>query len=263
MAFEKPTGVGVNNFGFNLLGQGIDRSLHLNLDEIALTPHNEALRIWAEEGIGVFIIYAGFLLFLVFFSIKNIFFDKNSDTLFFRFLLCFLPEIFLQFPSELYFPTFMFAIYSVISLSKDALPAVKNKFLVLTCLIGLSLFTTFSWIVRNEKLISTSSAPGFCSFYHDDWRMCRLYFADLYLSHQYEKANDVARPIIKYQPFNYIFLNLDYSLGQEPKSSVEACLYFNLFDRLSKIKDSDLKDCRPIKDRTVLKEMFYEFAEKR
>ncbi len=261
LSLDNPAGVGVNNFGFSLFGYLDNEKLSDQLTDINVSPHNEFLRILAEEGWGFFILYLIGFIFISYNGFIKIFIKKES-AIFYRFFFCMMPEMLFQFPTEMYMPCFLFGLLCFTSFEKKS-KVKRNKILLLTSAIILSIFSTASWVIRNEKIIPLNYSKTMCSIYHDDWRLCRRYFIDYLGLNKPQDASDVIRPIIKYQPFNFNNLTLDHMLGDTGRRQFISCLYINLFNGQIILGQETELQCEIEKDRAKLRNVFFEYAEQR
>jgi len=261
MSKDYPAGVGVDNYAFTsyfyLTG---DKFFDTRTFEIPRSPHNEPLRILAEEGWGIFLIYCATLVAFIGLAFKNIVIEKKAN-IFYRFFLCMIPEVLFHFPSEMFLPSLLFGLAFAVDVPKlRIIPSPKLKKVIAVICFAAPLFVCFSWTTRNEPLFPIKYASAFCTIYHDEWETCREYFKKAYLNKRYNEANEIVTPILKYQPYNFYFLALDYSLGVEPRSKIESCLFYNLFNGLIKIPDSDVSACAIEKDRNKVREAIMDFS---
>lgn len=262
MALDNPTGVGTNNFTFSLFSYTDDGKNSDQAQEMWYSPHSEILRIFAEEGLGCGIAYCLTLLLFSLFSLYQILIKKNFQPLCVLFLTL-LPQIFFQFPSEMYLTVFIFAIFLALFINKISDKSMPLRMPVKVVLVlGMSLNLVF-WIVRNNKIVPTTYSKQFCGLFHDDWLMCRKYFIEHYSAGEMQKADEVVKSIVKYQPYNLAFLALDYSLDVQPRSSMLVCMYYNLFNGQKKIPESNTDKCIIEKDKSKMRALFLEYKEKR
>lgn len=262
MASDYPTGVGSSNFTYQLFLYFDKNPVSWQPFELYKTPHNEPLQVLVEDGWGVFAIYAFTLLIALFFTIKNIF-NREDYSLFSRFFICLIPEIFLQFPFDMYFPVFLFAISFPLFLGEKNRVELHWSKLKSSLLVLCSLLLLFTYWIRERKILPKEYALTYCSIFHDNFDICKPYFQEFYLENNLSSANEIIRPLLKYQPYNFSALSLDYSLGVEPKSQIAACLYYDLFNGQKKIADSSTDICVLSVDRKQKRERFEEYSTRR
>ncbi len=259
MSFDFPKGVGVNNFAFGFLPYKRESKIENIPWEVDKSPHNEFVRILGEEGWVVFIaVLAAFSVF--FFKTARSIFSGRLEFLH-RLLLIALPELFFQFPTEMYLPVFLGSIaigaFSEKRLVVRSWPAFR-AFLVL---ISASVACLF--LVRTIQIVPPNYSLRYCSLFPDNWKMCGEYFKAHFDSGEQREAMDTLRPIIKRQPFNFIALNFDYLFGDEAKNRKIACNYAALFNGKHSIEGSDISGCAVKEDRSQLFNDFREYARTR
>lgn len=261
IAANNPAGIGTGRYLFDMISYFDGERWSNKLDELSPSPHSEVLRILAEEGwaiLAIFIVGFGYLYWIGF---RKIYFEKK-EALFFRYMFCLLPEIIFQFPSEMFLPSLLFCLSFATYLNEDSQIVSFNKIkywgLAVFCALTLSAYT-----VRNFYTVPLTYSKTFCDVFHDNWLMCRRYFAEYYVDNKIADADHIIRSQLKWQPFNFYMLAADYSLAVEPRSSVAACLYYNLFNGEKTIEGADLKYCKLEKDRKKIMSALIEYAEKR
>lgn len=261
IAIDNPSGIGTGRYLFDMVSYFDGERWSNGLDELSPSPHSEVLRILAEEGwaiLAIFIIGFGYLYWIGF---QKIYF-KKKEAVFFRYMFCLLPEIIFQFPSEMFLPSLLFCVSVATYLNEDSQFISFNK--IKYC--GLTVFcalTVSAYTVRNFYTVPLQYSKTFCDVFHDNWLMCRRYFAEFYINNKIADADYIVRSQIKWQPNNFYMLAADYSLAIEPRSSVAACLYYNLFNGEKTIEGADLKYCKLEKDRKKIMSALIEYAEKR
>lgn len=260
MAKDFPNGVGVNNFEFGFLPYKRESKIPNVTQEVDKSPHNEFMRVLAEEGWIVFfglIVLVGASLLAALKQLRD-----YQLKLFSRFILIGLPEFFFQFPTEMIFPVFLFCICCAVTLNSTSIkvvfrPAYKAIVILFTGVV-LTLF-----ILRNSQTVSSRYSAEYCTLFPDNWKMCGEYFKANFDAGRSAKASATIRPIIRRQPFNFIALNFDYLLGDEVSNNAIACNYFSLFNGLSSIEGSDTRNCNAGISRRTLIENFQSYARER
>ncbi len=261
LARDNPTGVGENKFMFSIMGYFDENHWTDNIVDITASPHSEPLRILAENGLGIFILSILILGYFYLSGLKKIF-HTEKETFFIRYMFCLIPEILFQFPTEMFMPNILFCFSIATYLNKESIEVNFSKLSKLS-IIATTVLIIFSFTIRNIYLIPKEYSPTFCKVFQDDWLMCRRYFSEFYVQGDIKKADEIVKPQLKWQPFNFYFLALDYSLGIEPKSSVAACLYYNIFNGEKKIDGSDVSKCPVEKDRSKIISAILEYGAKR
>lgn len=262
MLKDQPTGIGTGQFKFDLFlyNDGPAQSYHLT--DIFTSPHNEFMRFLAEEGLIFGSAYSLFFIFLVLLSLKKIFLDLDKN-LNYRFILCLIPEMFFQFPTEIWYSGLLMAFFAAVTLAQDQeVVLLKNKYTHFLLYIGVGISAVF-FTGREIRFWPADNSPLYCRFYNDNDRVCIDYFREHFAKKEYVLADQTLQPILKKQPRNFIALAFDYSLGVEPRSQIEACLYYNLFRGNLMIQNDDKKICKLETDRKKLRATFDEFAQKR
>ncbi len=262
MALDYPTGVGPSKFTYQLFLYYDKNPTHYFPFERYKTPHNEPLQVLTEDGWAIFAIYSASLIALIFLTSSAII-KNDSSSPFSRFFICLIPEIFLQFPFDMYFPVLLFALSFpsfLGNVNSFNFKWSKSKSITLT-LISVGILFTY-WI-RERKIIPKEYAQIYCAIFHDNFDICRPYFKDYYEENKLEIASEIMRPILKYQPYNFSALAFDYSLGSEPRSQIAACLYFDLFNGEHKIPESPTEGCKLSENLTQKRERFEEYSDRR
>lgn len=261
MAYDFPTGVGVNNFEFGFLPYKKESTIENITQEVDKSPHNEFVRVLSEEGWIVFFLFLGGILSILFIGVKEIV-KKGENTFFYRFLLCLLPELFFQFPTEMSFPVFLFsialAIYLKNSTSNIDFTIFKKVFLVVCVFAVSSIF-----FIRDIKVVPAAYSAAFCRAFPDNWKMCGEYFKEHFDGGDVEMASSTIKPVIVRQPFNFIALHFDYLLGDSERNKIISCNYFNLFNGKSSIPESNIEACGPGDNRQKLLNSFIDYAKTR
>lgn len=261
MALEQPTGVGTDKFTFELQLYNDGPAQGDNLTDLFRSPHNEFLRVLAEEGWTVFFIYALAVLITLLAAAKALLVDRSKSYMP-RFFICLFPEMFFQFPSEIWFSIFLIAVFTAFALSQESQSRffhLKSKIFLIT-----AAFLIFAvYLVREKKIIPYQYSAHYCSVFPDNWPMCRSYFEDHQRDNNRKAASDTVRPVIKRQPTNYIALAYDYSIGVEPRSQIIACLYYNLFYGKRFMHEEDKVICQLEPDRKKFRLILKEFADLR
>lgn len=263
MAKDFPTGVGPDRFKsvLNLYYQK-DKPFGWEYTDVNNSPHSEFLQVLTEDGWAISIIYCLAILFIFLTSVKSFFSPTTGSILFPRFFICLLPQIALHFPSNLYFPVFLFALSLPQYLKpSDWIPIVSARFKIIIFILPTVLLSIHC--IRQFKIVSSEYAVSYCEVFHDGFDICKLYFLESYAANDISKANDISRPLIKYQPYFFRTIAMDYSLGIEPRSQILSCLYFDLFNGEHKIEQSITDKCPLSKSRQEKINLFSEFAEKR
>jgi hypothetical protein len=261
MAKDFPTGVGTNRFPYYLFIYFNQNKVSADYDDVYKTPHSEPLEVLTENGLGIFIVYSIFIIFVLLKSIQLVFFRKSAS-LFARFYICAFPEILFHFPSDMYFPVMLCAVLLGPELSQVS-QLIKNKLAIKIALVLSSLLLLSTYAAREFYIVPQKWAKPYCHVFHDNFEMCRRYFATAYVENDFNLANDLIRPTLKYQPFNFYALALDYSLASEPRSQIAACLYYNLFNGEHQIKNSPVDKCHLVEDKNKKIEAFLEYSDRR
>lgn len=261
MTLDNPTGVGSSNFTYRLFLYFDKHPLSAQPFELYKTPHNEPLQVLTEDGWAIFLLYLTALFITLYFVLRAILKNQENSP-FPRYFICLIPEIFFHFPFDMYFPVILFSLSFPIFLKKNniELSWSKTKSLILTFL---SILILFVYWVRERKILPKEYAETYCSIFQDNFDICKLYFEDYYLENDFYKANEIIRPILKYQPYNFRALALDYSLGEEPRSQIAACLFFDLFNGEQKIPESHTSTCVLSTNLPQKNERFQEYSNRR
>lgn len=243
MSFDSPLGIGVNNFEFGFLPYKRDSNLPVIDSEIDKYPHNEFLRILAEEGWAIFLIFcSGFIVFLIQTASSGL---KGNISFLQRFILIALPEFIFQFPTGMYFPMLLFSIALAIQLSSKPI-LIKFTLPIKLGLIVMSIFLTALFLLRTTNLVPAKYSTTYCSIFNDNWTACSDYFETHFYQSSYDLAGSAIKPILKRQPFNSHILNQSYRLTIDPTKRQElACNYYWLFNNNASIAFSDVEKCAP------------------
>ncbi|MES2803202.1 MAG: O-antigen ligase family protein [Bdellovibrionota bacterium] len=259
MGTENPFGIGVNNFEFGFLPYKRDSNFDNMKTEVDKSPHNEFVRILAEEGWILLIAFSCAIFSAIFLGFHSI--QKKGNDFFLRFILVLLPELFFQFPTEMFFPVFLFSVALATRPMKGRqIPFSYIKYLAV---ILIAVVCTSLLYIRNVKIIPKEYSTFYCKIFPDNWKMCGEYFKEHYEDGNFDLASQTMEPVIKRQPFNYIALHFDYMLGNPINNSEIVCNYWNLFAGKDFIPESDISSCEKIKTRADLIQKFKTYAERR
>lgn len=263
MAKDFPTGVGPDRFKsvLNLYYQK-DKPFGWDYTDINNSPHSEFLQVLTEDGWAIAIIYTFSVFALLFVSIKSYCSGGATTLLFPSFFICLIPHITFHFPSNLYFPVLLFAL-SISQFLKPTYWSTQISNYIKSSVTAIAAVVLSVHCIREFKIVSNQYAVPYCEIFHDSFEVCKNYFLESYAANDLTKANDISRPLIKYQPYFYRTIAMDYSLGIEPRSQILACLYYDLFNGDHKIQESTTDKCPLSESRQKKIELFSEFAEKR
>lgn len=256
---ENPLGIGINNFEYGFIPYRNEGMLAPTIAEVDKTPHNDFLLMLAEEGWAVGLCFAGLLAW---FSLQSFVVLKSKKaSVAPGFLLVILPELFFQFPSDMWF--FSFCVAVVLALLSYEMGQIKNfkasfdkraLALAFSVLISIGAFFRFSLFWPTEK------SAHYCQVYHDNWKNCAAYFKAHYDHGEYLAAQNTMLPIVKYQPFNFVLINWDYLLNHTDRNKTIACNYAALFKFQITIPGSDISGCDRDIDKNELIRRFRDFS---
>jgi hypothetical protein len=260
MSLDRPFGIGVNGFEFGFLPYKRDATIPSGPSEVDKSPHNEFVRILAEDGWGALALLSVGLVFILIALVRGVYSGGLSFQQ--QLVLVALPEFFFQFPTEMHFPVFLFCIGFAVQMAPksrliNAAPIFRGA-LVACCALVLALL-----LVRNIELVNPRHSARYCSLFPDNWRMCAEYFKFHFEQGDFENASATIRPIIRRQPFNFVALNFDYLLGDEARNQVISCNYYALFKGGSSIEGSNVSACDPSLIRVQLIDNFIQYAKTR
>lgn len=260
MAKDFPSGVGVNNFEFGFLPYKRESKVPIVTHEVDKSPHNEFVRVLAEEGWVVLLALVTVVGVFLVIAMRQL--QRQELTLLSRFILIGVPEFFFQFPTELIFPVFLFVICCAVTFNTEAREmSFKRRYkavLLITSGIVLALF-----VVRNSEIVPLKYSPVYCSLFPDNWKMCAEYFKSNLEGGDYSRASETIRPVIRRQPFNFIALHFDFLLGDPVRNSKISCNSIALFNGNSFIDGADTSQCDPSIGRKMLIENFQNYARDR
>jgi hypothetical protein len=196
------------------------------------------------------------------FSQSFVFFRRPELSLGFRFLICLIPELVFQFPTDMWGPTLLTAL--VLPLLPELQPrqirlSMGAKFGLL--IAGL-LLPSLLWI-RQVQTLPADVSDLYCRAFPDNWKMCGNYFKVHFENRAFQTASDTIAPVIRRQPFNFIALHFDFLLGNPEHNPVIACNYWNLFRGNASIPGSDVSHCERFQSRDQLIHALTDYARSR
>lgn len=260
MSFDFPSGIGVNNFEFGFLPYKRESKIQNITWEVDKSPHNEFVRFLAEEGWIAFVFLLAGSVFLIVAISRSIFAGTMSFQQ--RFIVIALPEFIFQFPTEMFFPVFLFCIVLALEFAPRSQSVLFKPFFK-TSLVAVSALVLSLFVVRNIQIVPPKYSVQFCSLFPDNWKMCGEYFKSHFDEGDLDGASATIQPVVRRQPFNFIALNFDYLLGDHSRNQTITCNYYALFNGKASIEGSDTSSCDASVERSNLLDSFIKYAEQR
>jgi hypothetical protein len=261
MGLDHPLGAGVNNFEYGFLPYKLTSSLAVESREVDKSPHNEFLRLFSEDGWPSLLLILSLMGIFLFRQVPK-FFQTPQGSFGLRYLLCCLPEIIFQFPTDMWSPVLLSALAVPLIYDFKFRP-VKFSIGIKAGLLLLSLVLPVLVWVRQVRVIPAEFSSVYCQLFPDEWKMCGEYFKVHFEAHEFQAASNAIAPVIRRQPFNFIALHFDYLLGNPENNSKLACNYWNLFRGQASIPGSDVSGCEKIENREALIDRLSRYARER
>ncbi len=252
---KEPFGVGIGQFIFSSIPEMAKIRKTQNELLLSKSPHNEYLRILAEDGI-LFFLVAGFLLFYLwrkfFFSqpLQSSSQDKNLVASWFSFLFI---QMLFQFPLENAIPLLFFTLMMGFILAKisDSLIVDSNFkiyfLLVFTIMVTVQILLTYRVSYANFLMTfnptthrepKQSDYAEACTLNPALWSACLMSGTAEYENHKMDSAQDIFSEELAKRPLNFLALKGLIYTHIAKKEIDKACVYAGYFDRIFRNKSS-------------------------
>ncbi len=243
MIRDFPFGIGTDNFEFSILPYKLGRNLELNEGLAIETPHNDFLRVLAEQGVAYFLcLLATLILWLKQLRLRAEQPDGFRDyKLCFALLAYFSIESFFQFPFETPTTFFVMAIFIGWFLANIYSNSQYFRFGWINRVTSLSLAALVAWLGMNygysHWVMSRYSLDGVrfkqaCRIFPSHWRACIASADQEFMDGNLADAKRDLHAILRQHPNQYFAMR---TLGQiyfNENNSKMGCQMFGAYDSL-------------------------------
>ena len=234
MVRENPGGVGPGQFAYSVMPYKMKHQQWANPFDIDQFPHNEFVRILAQDGIALFVLIFFFISLLAYKIWKL---QASSEKSLLLGIFVFLAiEAMLQFPLENAFPFLLmaWAVAAVFRMEGQASQAIPNWFVGICVAIILPMAGWYgvSEYWTRQASGDLSKMEQVCRFMPANWRGCMFYANKLIQEVRLTDAEEVLQSVLVRQPYHFPALRLLSQLQFRRNEWVKGCATLKKYDEV-------------------------------